>query len=206
MRSYEAARGYFSVMAFFAWCVIALGTVAVLIGLGAAGQMGRGFGMGPSPAAVIATIIPGAALAFAGFLGLVFCQMGRAGVDTAEYAQQSLKIARESLEISKQSLKQQSAVRDPSYAALQATKHKLRSDADTPASASYGDKPPQVDAPDTPHPEPVETYEHNGRTITFDGQYYHFAKMTFAELDFAKSYINQLGVSETTKIGSATRS
>ncbi|MFC3615621.1 hypothetical protein ACFORG_17830 [Lutimaribacter marinistellae] len=42
---------------------------------------------------------------FLGFLGLVAVQIGRAGVDSAEYAQQNLKIAREQLEISRQRMR-----------------------------------------------------------------------------------------------------
>lgn len=105
MRSYEAARSLFSFFEFLSWCVIVLGVVLTLGGFAAAGQIGRGFGGGPAMVTYVAAFAPGASLTFAGFMGLVFCQIGRAGVDSAEYSQQMLKVARDQLEVSRQSLR-----------------------------------------------------------------------------------------------------
>ena len=102
MRSYEAARTYFSILGFFSWAVIVLGGLVALISIAAVGEMSRSFG--GSSAAGLAGIVPGVAIAFAGFMGLVVVQIGRAGVDTAEYTQQMLKIARDQLEVSRQGL------------------------------------------------------------------------------------------------------
>jgi len=103
MRSYAAARSYFSFLSFVSWCVIILGGIVALGSLAAIGQMSRSFG--GSPLAGLAGLIPGIAILFAGFMGLVLVQIGRAGVDSAEYAQQNLEIAREQLNVSKQGLK-----------------------------------------------------------------------------------------------------
>jgi len=97
MRSYEAARSLFSILGSLSWAVIGVGGVAALIGAGSAmkyGGLGAGFlGM-----------MPGISIAVYGFVLLAFVQIGRAVVDTAEYTQQMLKIARDQLEVSRQSL------------------------------------------------------------------------------------------------------
>lgn len=136
MRSYEAARSYFSFLGFLSWCVIILGGIVAIGALIAMGQMSRSFG--GSPMAGLAGIIPGIAIMFAGFMGLVLVQIGRAGVDSAEYAQQGLQISREQLEISRQRLKQ-GAIREQGYAALQAAKEDLKSSSEPPAAASHAD-------------------------------------------------------------------
>lgn len=102
MRSYEAARSLFSFLGFCAWCVIIIGGILALVGVSAASQYG-GY-RAPSGAAIFAGLLPGLALAMSGFLLLAFVQMGRASVDTAEYTQQMLKIARDQLEVSRQGL------------------------------------------------------------------------------------------------------
>jgi len=98
MRSYEAARSLFSFLAFIAWSVIILGVLVGLIGAGGVSQYaGAGAGM--------LAMIPGIGIGIGGFILLAFVQMGRAGVDTAEYTQQMLKVARDQLEVSRQGLK-----------------------------------------------------------------------------------------------------
>lgn len=119
LRSYEAARSYFSILGFLSWCVIVLGGIVAIGALVAVGQASRSFG--GSPMAGVAGLVPGAGIMFFGFLGLVVVQIGRAGVDSAEYAQQSLKIAREQLEVSKQAL-QGGAAGKGGFEALQSVK------------------------------------------------------------------------------------
>jgi hypothetical protein len=99
MRSYEAARSLFSFLAFVAWMVIIAGVLIALIGAKGASIYG-GAGAG------LLAAMPGIGIAMMGFLQLAFVQIGRAGVDTAEYTQQMLKISRDQLEVSQQSLKQ----------------------------------------------------------------------------------------------------
>jgi len=97
MRSYEAARSLFTFLGFMAWSVIAIGALVVLIGAGSVSQY-AGAGAG------LLAMVPGIAIAIAGFILLAFVQMGRATVDSAEYAQQALQISRDQLQVSKQAL------------------------------------------------------------------------------------------------------
>ncbi|GGD35189.1 hypothetical protein [Sinisalibacter lacisalsi] len=103
MRSYEAARTYFSILEILSWCVIAAGGIVAVVAMAALEEMSRGFG--GSSIAGLAGIVPGLGLMFSGFIGLVLTQIGRAGVDSAEYSQQMLKIARDQLEVSRQALR-----------------------------------------------------------------------------------------------------
>lgn len=97
MRSYEAARSLFSFLAFCAWAVVIIGVLVALIGAGGGSRYG-GAGAG------LLAMAPGIGIGISGLILVAFVQMGRAGVDTAEYTQQMLKIARDQLEVSKQSL------------------------------------------------------------------------------------------------------
>ena len=98
MRSYEAARSLFSFLGFIAWSVIVIGVLVALVGAGSVSQYAGG-------GAGLLAMVPGFGIAIAGFILLAFVQMGRAGVDTAEYTQQMLKISRDQLEVSRQALK-----------------------------------------------------------------------------------------------------
>jgi hypothetical protein len=100
MRSYEAARSLFSFLAFVAWSVVVIGVLVALIGMGSVSQYAGG-------GAGLLAMVPGIGIALAGFIQVAFIQMGRATVDTAEYTQQMLKIARDQLDVSKQGLKLQ---------------------------------------------------------------------------------------------------
>lgn len=97
MRSYETARTLFSFLAFWAWCVVIAGVLVALVSAAGASQYG-GAGAG-----LLATA-PGIGIGIAGLILVAFVQMGRATVDTAEYTQQMLKIARDQLEVSQQGL------------------------------------------------------------------------------------------------------
>jgi|GEM_PF-5460139 len=97
MRSYETARGYFSFIGFLAAAVIAIGVVLAVLALANAGEQ-------MNSVALLATI-PGLMIAGAGLFIQVYVQTSRAAVDSAEYAQQSLQLARDQLDISKQLLK-----------------------------------------------------------------------------------------------------
>jgi len=100
MRSYEAARSLFSFLAFVAWSVVVIGVLVALIGMGSVSQYAGG-------GAGLLAMVPGLGLALAGLIQIAFIQMGRATVDTAEYTQQMLKIARDQLDVSRQGLKRQ---------------------------------------------------------------------------------------------------
>lgn len=114
MRSYEAARSLFSFLGFCSWAVIFLGAVLAFSG---GTIIGTGMGRNASGLSALMGAAPGFILAMLGFYGLALVQMGRAGVDSAEYAQQSLDVSRQQLEISKQVV-EQGATLAVSYAAL----------------------------------------------------------------------------------------
>lgn len=105
MRSYGAARALYSFLGFLAWCVIILGVVIAFGGATAGNQLGS-FGRNTSGMAMLMGAAPGLVIGFIGFLGLAVVQNGRAAVDTAEYTQQMLQIARDQLDVSRQTLKQ----------------------------------------------------------------------------------------------------
>lgn len=207
MRSYEAARSYFGFLSLLSWCVIVFGVVISFVALSAVGQMSRGFG-GTSVAG-LAGLIPGFAIIFLGFLGLVFVQIGRAGVDSAEYAQQNLKIAREQLEISKQVLKQGAAL-EQGYAALQAAKADLQVEPSIAPSASYSDtqkaKPASsqvsgdIGGRQNGHAVVAvvgsaqaadSSISYNGQMIEKQGNQYLVEGKGFISLDDAKRYVNE---------------
>ena len=225
MRSYEAARAYFSFLSFIAWCVIIAGIFVALAAFAAIGQSTRGFGGPASGIAYFAAMVPGAGISFLGFLGLVLVQIGRARVDSAEYAQQSLKIAREQLEISKQGLKQ-GAKFEAGYAALQAAREELTKDKDpggAPPIASYGDRrAPDQEAQKLSH-QPGDTIEYKGKEIrvieagfVFGGQVYAHLDDAYAHVDeddlalnspaqTKAPYASQLGVNPAPTLGGVTR-
>lgn len=106
MRSYEAARGLFSFLAVLAWIVIVAGGLVAFFGFLLAYQAASsGYGLGGDDiVASVAAALPGVSVVLFGVLQLALAQIGRAGVDTAEYTQQMLKIARDQLEVSRQAL------------------------------------------------------------------------------------------------------
>lgn len=97
MRSYGAARSLFSFLAFMAWSVVVIGVIVALVSAAGASRYGSG-------GAGLLAMVPGLGIGIAGFILVAFVQMGRAAVDTAEYTQQMLKIARDQLEVSRQAL------------------------------------------------------------------------------------------------------
>jgi ABC-type xylose transport system permease subunit len=125
MRSYHAARAVFSFFSTLAWIVILLGLVIAVLGI-ARGQVLNPYN--PDLPRIVAGIV-GAVLATFGLVMLVLSQMGRAGVDTAEYSQQMLQASRDHMEVSRQLVRQGEKL-EQGYAALAA---KLS----TPTSVSY---------------------------------------------------------------------
>ena len=102
LRSYEVARKTFSFLEIVGWSVVVLGIVAGFI---LAGSAGRYAGDGQK----FLLFLLGASGSLLGLFMVGAVQNWRAGVDSAEYGQQALKVAREQLEISKRGLKSQGA-------------------------------------------------------------------------------------------------
>jgi len=108
MQSYNAARKSFNVLELFAWVIIVLGGIAAVAAF-IASSNNILFG--------IVAAVPGIGICTLGFFGLAYVQTSRATVDSAEYAQQSLKLARDHFEVSKQLLKHANATQTSSYEA-----------------------------------------------------------------------------------------
>lgn len=208
MRSYQAARTLFSILQIISWGFILLGIIVAVIGMGAAGAGSRSFGGSATTLAFFSALIPGLALTFMGFLGLVFAQWSRASVDSAEYGQQSLQIAREQLEISKQGLR--GSDRDPGYHGLQQAKDELHSGGQTApstsASSAYARRALEKRTDASERPASAKTLVYKSRAISFDGRTYYVAKKSFATVEDAQTYIDELGGSTVRTGGNAGRS
>lgn len=187
MRSYEAARSLFSFLAFFAWCVIILGAGVALFSSVAVGNSGS-FGRNLSGLAVFTSLLPGFGISLLGLLGLALVQMGRATVDTAEYTQQMLKIARDQLEVSRRGLKGAS---DAPQSFSAATPREEPS-----VSAQYRKveiDPPLQNGSDPQAPEiPKSAEMYNGHAIERRGNRYIVEGASFMTVGNAKRHINKL--------------
>jgi hypothetical protein len=129
MRSYHAARAVFTLFSTLSWIVILAGGALAVISSGLAMERAS-FGGGNEMVALMAAI-PGAILSLLGFVMLVLSQIGRAGVDTAEYSQQMLQASRDHMEVSRQLVRQGEKL-EQGYAGLAS---KIAA-----ASASYASK------------------------------------------------------------------
>ncbi len=116
MRSYNTSRRFFSFLELLAWPALSVGMVAIvfcvrnLFGLGI-----YGFDVNRSMELLI--IGPAVIVVLYSLMIIIIAQVGRAGVDTAEFTGQILKVARDQLEVSQQLLRQNDTMR-MSYAAL----------------------------------------------------------------------------------------
>lgn len=149
MRSYEAARGSFSMFELLARIVICVGVLAAIAG-GVLGveMAGRGTPVGLM---VLLAALPGAVIALFGLSSLATAQMGRASVDSAEYAQQALQISREQLELSRQAQVQargfENSYADHAKSVPPAASGIGQETATGTADASYADRGSQADTP-----------------------------------------------------------
>ena len=182
MRSYEAARTLFSFLGFCAWSVVVIGVLVALIGASGGSRYG-GAGAG------LLAMVPGIGISIAGLLLLAFVQMGRAGVDTAEYTQQMLKISRDQLEVSQQSLKQGDAFQK-SYAALNKEANTI------PKNAGYSAKPAEPEETVKQTEKPVQNYgkriSYEGHSISEFNNTFHVENAEFRKIEHAKEYIDML--------------
>lgn len=209
MRSYEAARNLFTVLGFISWAVIIIGMLISLAGASAANSA-LGFPGGQrSSALAFAGMLPGLRVVLSGFLMLCAVQVARAGVDTAEYSQLLLKVAREQLEVSKQALNRGEKV-VTGFAAITGDADAKRGDqtAESPGYAQHAvqAKKDGRDARTEPPLHKVNAHtvtklneegtllEYRGRQLTLENGKYMMNGIGFANLDRAKKYINQLVV------------
>ena len=185
MRSYEAARSLFSFLGFIAWSVVVLGVLVALVSAAGGSRFG-GAGAG------LLAMVPGVAIGIAGFILVAFVQMGRATVDTAEYTQQMLKIARDQLDVSKQGLNQ-GKVLEQGFAALKSAPEErpAASFADTtsdasPTKASNSQSKLKL----APASKSVETIEYSGKEIHIENGKALYNGISFDTLGKAKDYID----------------
>ncbi|MEM9010635.1 MAG: hypothetical protein AAGE18_05360 [Pseudomonadota bacterium] len=211
MRSYEVARKYFSILELACWSLIVVSGFLFVLALLTSAQIGRNFGGGPTVIALLYSVGPSLALGLVGLVGLVLCQAGRAGVDSAEYAQQSLKIARDQLRIAEAALRQ-SVLVEKGYANLLAAKggdaagvSSASATATSPTGyAALGSGGERSTLPATPH---SETIEYKGKVIQTNGLQYSFARLNFDTREAVERYIDQLGVTPTVpRLDGLTRS
>lgn len=99
-RSYGVARSYFSFIEFTGWCIIVLSAIVSFVIL--SNSQGYGAQLG-----IVSAIGFGVVGGFLGLMCIGMAQFWRAGVDSAEYSQQMLSIARDQLTVSRQSLNAQ---------------------------------------------------------------------------------------------------
>lgn len=203
MRSYSAARGLFSIGAYVGWAAIGLGGLVSLVGFASMASEGFGGGL---------VLASGILIALVGYFVLVHVQSARASVDTAEYAQQALKLARDEHELSKQMLALAKATpAAATYSAPETTGlTSIRYDTDAakqpaadhahpesaPGAATY--EPDKLASPATPAlPEPSEeplpgvlasTLKIGSRELVLvDGQY-RYGSLKFDDADSAHEY------------------
>ncbi len=183
MRSYGAARSLFSMVSFFAWLMIIGGVIGAFIGAGVGSDMAR-WNRAPEFIGMMLGAAPGVIVSVIGFLGLVTAQMGRSGVDSAEYGQQMLQIARDHLDISRQSLNKGDAVRQ-SFAALPESSGSC-------ATASYADTPQPAAAKEAVTAEAPPLIAYKGKEIAALGSTFHIAGLSFDTLAAAHAHIDRL--------------
>ncbi len=171
MRDYNVARNLLSFLEFLFWMGVVIGLLIAFLLMGTAS---RGYGAAPG----LLAALPGLALALFSLFGVASTQMGRAGVDSAEYGQQALKVARDQLEISKQAMKESAAFQN-SFADLikpaPAQADTTQSDA-ARTQASYATEPPLGAQKQVPYSDQLgtnaaaekqtTTHDINGRTLT----------------------------------------
>ncbi len=194
MRSYEAARGYFSLLGFLAWCQILGGGFIAFAAVGIASELSR-FSGPPSIATLSIAAMPGVLICLFGLFGLAMVQNGRATVDMAELTQQMLKVARDQLEVSQQALQKSNSTAQ-SFGAVAATSEKVGGDGYRSARTSD-----RAEVPDGNQRLALNASEvtrgagglltYNGQSIAKAGGSYLIDGMPFASLEAAKTYINE---------------
>jgi hypothetical protein len=183
MRSYGAARSLFSFVSACSWLLMIGGVIAAVAGGSAGGDWAR-WNRAPEFIGMVLGTVPGIFMTVIGFLGLVTSQMGRSGVDTAEYGQQMLQIARDHLDISRQSLHKGDAVRQ-SFAALPET-------SSTRVTASYADTPQPAAAKEAVTADAPPLIAYKGKEIAALESAFHFGGLRFDTLLDAQAHIDRL--------------
>lgn len=198
MRDYSVARNLLGLIEFFLWMGVLAG---VGIAFSSVGVASRSFG---TPGFLAA--IPGIAIGLLSLFGVAITQMGRATVDSAEYGQQSLKVARDQLEVSKQALKQDKAIQTSFAALLQSRAEPDMTQTSLPAASFADASKPVAELGETALPPTDDKLKVDGDTLTYKGQtgYLIDGKWNLKGIPFDKrellvDYIDQFGVNASPK-------
>lgn len=177
MRSYNMARSMFSIMEAIGWIVVVLSVVVGILLSATAGRYASG-------TEKLVLFLAGASGSIGGIVIVAAVQNWRANVDTAEYTQQMLKIARDQLDVSRQSLK--SNAPPQSFFDAQAD----QTPAAPPTRSSFASAP----APAKPEPSlAIESSSPSPDKIEqIDGKY-SYNGIPFDSLEKAERYVEQFG-------------
>jgi len=140
----------------------------------------------------------GAFACFLGVLGAANAQASRASVDSAEYGQQALPVAREPLEVSRQALRTQTGGGEAvTYENLTSKSieftAKGSTTSDPPNGINSPDERAPVEEPSSPSPSTRDgSYVHLGRTIWRLEVGYACDGKTFDTLEMAKEYVDNV--------------
>tara|TARA_R110002074_G_scaffold104113_4_gene224731 strand:- start:8554 stop:9174 length:621 start_codon:yes stop_codon:yes gene_type:complete len=199
MRSYENARGLFSFLEFLAWGGVLLGIAIIFVSMEAAS---RSFGGG----AGLLAAMPGIAISLFSLIWVAIIQVARAGVDTAELTQQSLKVARDQLEVSKQALKQ-GDIAQRSFAALSASNQSASLGVEPQtAQPTFADVPTTTNATHIEVSGETEEPKVVGKFLSYKGQSgelidgkWHLNGIAFESREKIASYIDEFGAKVSQK-------
>lgn len=172
MRSYEVARTIYSILEILAWASIVIGLIAALGGASAGSSFARN-------GAGLLGAVPGIIIMISGIFLVGSVQSWRANVDSAEYGQQMLKVARDQLEVSKQALRTSDS-QPNTFGALRAEQEAGRSD-----------RPEKRVVPAAPVKHaPDEVIEYRDRSIVRNGMAFSVSGKEFVSLERAKRAID----------------
>lgn len=190
MRSYASARTLYSFLEFLGWSVVLLGLVVGLMLVSSAGRYA-------SDSQKFLLFLMGGGGSLVGLFLVASVQNWRAGVDSAEYGQQMLKIARDQLAVSQQGVKQ-SVTTPQSFASVQTDQGQ---DAPTNIKRKAASSKPK------PASEPARTIEYGGKEILIENGKYTCNGIPFSSLEKAQGYVDQFAtaqISSPDKTPSAT--
>lgn len=191
MRDYNVARSLLSFLELLFWIGVLVG---LLLAFSLVSTASRGYGAAPG----LLAALPGLGIALFSLFGVASTQMGRAGVDSAEYGQQALKVARDQLEISKQAMKDSAAFQN-SFAHL-IKQEPVQTDAPQPvpkaSQASYATTP-ATPAKGREVEGPViagDTLTYRGQVAKRIGEKWDLNGISFRSSKTLAEYIDTVGV------------
>lgn len=179
MISYETTRRLFPIIEVICAGVFLAGLIIFVAALA-----NTGGSFAPQYFITGSAALLGLFLSFVALLGFVSSQVARAIVDTAEFSQQSLQVARDQLETSRQLLRA-THQKPQTYTASAEAKPKRSEPNDIPTYASEAKQQPDT------KPQ-VTGYHHRGHTIErVDGEFL-VAGSSFANFGAAKAHVDEL--------------